>query len=95
MMKRMNWKEETKNRALTREDLKTVSGGYWDDDTLTDEEWDRLDTLYEAWFNAPTHSKEEVLADLDARAFIEDMEKKYGPWGYSADDMLNYARKKD
>ena len=61
--------------------LDAISGGAWDKDTLTSDEWRRLDTLtsemvYSA-ANGPESARKESYAKFTA--YVADLESKYGP----------------
>ena len=69
---------EEKNK-LTREELKKVSGGYWEYGTLSDEEEARLYELYNDWWYSVMQLQEDPQKATALVDYVSELEKKYGP----------------
>ena len=65
----------TNMKSLSMNDLRNISGGGWDYDTITDEERFELDAIFDEMIASGT------LSDANARLddFIDRMDAKYGP----------------
>ena len=66
---------------LNLEELDRISGGAWDRDTLTYEEWRRLDILITNMLGSATHGSDEARKQNYAKfsAYVAELEEKYGP----------------
>ena len=63
-----------KMQKLNPDDLKRISGGTWDYDTISDEERAEMDKIFDDLWEPSTHK--EAGEQLDR--FIARMEAKYG-----------------
>lgn len=75
---------------LTPEQLDAISGGAWNQDTLTFEEQRRLDQLTSemvyAAANGPESARKECYAKFTA--YVAKLEEKYGPSGWDWMSMI-------
>ena len=69
---------------LTSKQLEAISAGTWDRDTLTFDEWRRLDTLTSEMVytaaNGPESKRQECYAKFTS--YVATLEEKYGPSGW-------------
>ena len=68
-----------KKKILSRDEMKRISGGFWKEGTLTEEEAYQLYQLYHEWCYPVPYPRDDSEAAAALLDYVSQLEDKYGP----------------